>query len=514
MVVAEPRTMRIEPTLWPKQWLAMQLLGLLPGGPCDGGPYVEELLYGGQAGGGKSRLLREIGNAICLMWPGAQVRLFRRTYPELEEYIIPKLQEEIPSEVATWHGGLRAMQYVNGSELRCLHANRDEEVYEYKTAEWSALLIDQAEDFTPFQLRFLRHRVRQTKEAFGGRWHRIAVYSANPGGAAHQYLYGGFIDSHEPGTVFQAPQSDAGWRRCFLPARLADNPSLDADEYRQTLYGLPEHLVRAYLEGDWSYVVGAFFDEWRATDMEGAAWHVWTEAQLRALYDIPDDTPFPPPAWQKWAGVDGGFNDPWVVLFATKAPDGRVIVYREIYATKVGIPEQAGRIKAVAAQNDEKITAILCDPAMFTRNANLTWSDQQVYAEHGVTLTRGTNAREAGWRRVREFLAPASHDGYPSVVFVAGRTPNLVRTLPILMTDPAHPEDIKHGVTQKQDDHAADCLRYLLGPAAVAEQQAEATPMHARMDAAQDYRRDTDTSYREPEYVPEMGQTGNVNTWR
>jgi hypothetical protein len=519
----------------PKQWEALSLLGLGNHVPDaipvqvgeDGTPqpqWVEEFLYGGQSGGAKSHLCRAIGVTLCTLYPGTRIPIFRRQYTELEDSHIPWIQQEIRPPVAAYNSQRHELRFANGSVLMFRHCENEQDVYNYLTAEWGGLIVDQAEQFTEFMLRMLRHRVRQPKSmvsVHGQPWRPVVFLSANPGGMSHNYLRRGFIQVRvneaneaiiegaedegapiEPGTVFTAPEADGGARRCYLPARLTDNPSLDPEDYRRRLKGLPEHLVSAYLSGDWGLVVGAFFKEWQAADPDGNAWHVWTEKQLRDLYDIPDEIPFPPQEWQKWAGVDGGFNDPWVVLFAAKAPDGRVVVYREFYGRGVSIPKQAAQIKTVAAQNEEKLAGILCDPAMFTRNANLTWSDAQVYADNGVTLTRGTNAREPGWRRVREFLGPLEHDGYPGVVFVAGRCPHLVETLPTLLTDATHHEDIATGAGKKQDDHAADCLRYLLGPAAVTERETDTQLVNARMDAAMDYRGRED---RAPELIQGWG---------
>lgn len=50
--------------------------------------------------------------------------------------------------------------------------------------------------------------------------------------------------------------------RQYIPARLADNPSLDAEEYSARLLGLRSpYLVKAMLEGSWDIVAGGMFDD-------------------------------------------------------------------------------------------------------------------------------------------------------------------------------------------------------------------------------------------------------------
>jgi hypothetical protein len=47
----------------------------------------------------------------------------------------------------------------------------------------------------------------------------------------------------------------------FIRARLDDNPIYANDlEYRRTLEALPEHLRRAFLDGDWNVFAGQYFD--------------------------------------------------------------------------------------------------------------------------------------------------------------------------------------------------------------------------------------------------------------
>jgi hypothetical protein len=69
------------------------------------------------------------------------------------------------------------------------------------------------------------------------------------------------------------------------------------------------------------------------------------------------------------------------------------------------------------------------------------------------------NSRKQGWAIVRRALA---HDrGEPRLQVMAGRAPNLVRSMPALVMDPLDPEDVADVVAgRKVEDHAADALRY------------------------------------------------------
>ena len=252
---------------------------------------------------------------------------------------------------------------------------------------------------------------------------------------------------------------------------------------------------------------GRYFRSWSPTK-NGEGYHVWTEAEARAFYGLEEDAPFPPAEWQKWASVDGGVRDPWCTHFFARTPDRtRVFVYRELYGPNVQVPQQAQRINVLASSIGEyatghegdRLSVIKCDPAMFNKRANVGVSDAEIYRQQGVPLTRAYNERVMGWRRVLEALEPRD-DGYPGVVILEGKAPNLVRTLPRLTADPDNPEDIEDG----QEDHAADCFRYGINPAAASDAGVRTLAVAARMDPDDD---------REGSHFPDLNQSGVQNPW-
>ena len=83
--------------------------------------------------------------------------------------------------------------------------------------------------------------------------------TGNPGGPGHQWLRARYIDPAPMG--WKVLTDGSGLERIYIPSRVTDNVYLGAD-YVQRLRasGSPE-LVRAWLEGDWSVVSGAFFPE-------------------------------------------------------------------------------------------------------------------------------------------------------------------------------------------------------------------------------------------------------------
>jgi hypothetical protein len=73
-----------------------------------------------------------------------------------------------------------------------------------------------------------------------------------------------------------------------------------------------------------------------------------------------------------------------------------------------------------------------------------------------VPLIQASKDRVNGWKRLREWLAIAP-DGLPWLMVHPSCT-YLARTLPSLVSDETHPED----VDTDGEDHAADALRYFV----------------------------------------------------
>src|SRR5678815_4947047 len=124
---------------------------------------------------------------------------------------------------------------------------------------------------------------------------------------------------------------DNGLTRVFIPAKLSDNPALTRNDpnyiNRLRASGSPE-LVRAWLEGDWDVIEGAFFPEFNK------ARHVV------ASFPIPKD-------WVRFRSMDWGSAKPFSVGWWTHVPDdtthssnpgkvlprGAIVRYREWYGS-------------------------------------------------------------------------------------------------------------------------------------------------------------------------------------
>lgn len=403
------------------------------------------VLYGGAAGGGKTKALLMEGVRRCAQIPGLRVGAFRRTYGELKESLLAELAQIGYAQAlgAVWNGSEYELRFPNGSLLMFRYAENMQDASRRQGGQYQLLLFDERNLLPPEVCTFIESRLRSGRADIPV----IGVRSGtNPGGVGHGATKAAYIDATDHGTRIA---TDARGRTVrFIPSRVEDNPHLNP-EYMRDLDGLPEAMRKAFRDGSWDVFAGQVFTEWN-----------------RARHLVPD---FDIPAtWARWAGVDYGYAAPWAVEWFAVDPDGRAWVYRELYATKVGEREQAQRIHAAAGA--EQVTYV-ADSAMWARTGD-SKPVADVYLELGVPLTpadKAPGSRLTRKTRLHTYLSDADAcqhhraqgwDTCPRLHVLEHAAPNLVRTLPDLPYDPraGHEED----VDTRAEDHAYDALTYAL----------------------------------------------------
>jgi hypothetical protein len=276
--------------------------------------------------------------------------------------------------------------------------------------------------------------------------------TGNPGGAGHHWVKQRYVDPAPLG--WKVIRDATGLERIYIPSRVADNVYLGQD-YVQRLKasGSPE-LVRAWLEGDWSVVSGAFFPEF------SLARHVIAPRTLPdhwvrfRSFDWGSARPF---ACHWWAVSDGSLSD---------IARGCLVNYREWYGMKPGEPNVGLRLTAdqvadgIADRERDDPGAIVgvADPAMFAEDGGPSLAQRMTL--RGVSFRPADNKRVpqrgamGGWDQLRARLV-GDGDGNPMVLFFS-TCRDIIRTLPALQHDDQRPEDLDSDM----EDHAADSVRY------------------------------------------------------
>ncbi len=417
---------------------------------------VYEVFFGGARGGGKTdgvlgdwaaHANQYARNAIGLM--------VRRTRIELTEtFERAKVLYEPLGAVLTG-GQNQPMRCVmpNGARLRFDYLEKDSDADGYQGHSYTRVYVEEARNFpSPSPIKKLHAALRSG----AGVPCRMRL-TGNPGGPGHQWVKARYIDPAPMGfEVIRDP--DTGLERVFIPSKVADNRFLGAAYIGQLRASGSAELVRAWLEGDWSVISGAFFPEF---SMEK---HVITPRRL-------------PDHWLRYGAADWGSAKPFAWLWFAVSdgslpefPRGALIVYREWYGMKPGEPNVGLRMVAedvgagVAARQkddpryeDRAIYHVL-DPAAWAEDGGPSIAER-VARGGKLLLRRADNARVSqrgamgGWDQVRARLQ--GEEGRP-MVYIFNTCTHLIRTLPALQHDTDKPED----VDTEGEDHAPDAFRY------------------------------------------------------
>ncbi len=387
---------------------------------------ARHIAYGGARGGGKSWAMRRKFVLLAFRYPGLQLLLLRRTLPELTENHVRPLLQELQG-AASYNGTRREFTFPNGSRIKLGYCDKEADVYQYQGQEYDVVGLEEATHFSEAQMQFLTTCNRSVRTDFSPRMY----YTCNPGGVGHAWVKRLFIDRDYRNA--ESPDEYV-----FIPAKLTDNPILLQRNpgYVKTLQNLPEPLRRAHLDGDWDVLMGQYFPEFSR------------ERHAVRPYTIPA-------SWRRFRAMDWGYNDPCCVLWFAVAPDGRLIVYRELYLRQTLSSEIARRVKTLS--EGERIAYTAASPDAWQQRGLGGIEGQciaEVFAHNGVPLLPADNARIPGWQRVREALAPLL-DGRPGLL-IFDTCQNLLRTLPLLTFDAHTVEDVGANC----EDHAAEALRY------------------------------------------------------
>ena len=424
----------------------------------------DEMLYGGAAGGGKTDALLALGVTACLAIPRIKVLAIRKNYPQIEQEVLPRLLERIPDSVAQYRAGGHTFTFRhNGAVLRLGHLQTANARYRYQGVEYHLLLWDELTQFTREEYMYLGTRLRVVgavaRAMRAAKMRPRIVSTSNPGGIGHGWVKRRFVDPAPPRTPFHGTDTDGepdGTTIMYVPAKVEDNPHVNLDQYERVLRRLDPGLRAALRDGDWSVVEGSRFGQFRT-----------------AVHVTPPLT-IPLVGHPRAIGIDYGAVSPFCALWGVRLHDGLIYVYREVYRAGLTPRQQAAMVAAAEAPGEREPSRplpIALDPSCWIRSAEdpvakamkgapPPGSIARAYFEvFGDAVSQARNSRVAGWSMVDEHLL-VQDDGFPRLV-ISQQCVNLIRTLPELLRSPTHPEDVM--TTPKQEDHAADALRYLMG---------------------------------------------------
>ena len=383
---------------------------------------ISEIGFGGARGPGKSHaLFSQLVLDDCVRAPGIKCLYLRKVGKQAREQFETLRRAVLHSFPHKYNRNEGALYLDNGSIVLVGHFKDEGDVDNYLGLEYDSIVVEEATTLTKTKYQALRNTNRTSRVDWAPR-----IYtSTNPGGIGHVWYKQTFIDP--------ARRNEQD-RSAFVFATVEDNAFLN-EEYVENLELNTGWMLRAYRFGDWDIAAGMFFDNWD----EDALVHSFE----------------PQEHWTYWLSMDYGYVHWNVVYLMAQWGNMRYIVHE--LATRQKLPEKvAGLLDGILAE--------------YGLNKSIPF-----VAGHDIFAKRGSEKSVADtWRQAGYDIKPADVDrvngaaeclrafGNKSVV-IHPRCQRLVATVPYLMHDPYHPEDVlKTDMAEDGSggDDAYDAFRY------------------------------------------------------
>ena len=415
------------------------------------------MLFGGARGGGKTDgVLGKFAIKGEVYGKHFNAVFFRREMPQADD-LIERAKEIYCGIGATWYEQKKMFRLPSGGRVRFRPLDNEQDAEKYQGQNVSDAAVEEAGNYPdsgPIDKLF-------------GALRSVAgvpiqlILTANPGGRGHKWLKDRYIRPHPMGMVPLTRKLGNGkdHKYLYIPSRVTNNRLLIENDPgyidRLHLVGSPE-LVRAWLEGDWEIMEGAYYPEFGGR-------------HICAPFSIPRH-------WPRYFGFDWGYASPfcalWSAVSSGKDDSGKEVYIHDATGNRVHVPKGClvvYRERTDTRKDNSEIKQIVMAACGYDGTPNQTWMEELGYpaadpsifkhdggesiAEQiGLGFRRADNDRLSGWAQIRLRLKAKE-----PMLLISTACPYLKDSLQALPADPKHPED----VDTTSDDHAADALRYI-----------------------------------------------------
>jgi len=226
------------------------------------------LLAVGSRGSGKSRMLRADAHMRCLSVAGASCILIRKTMKQLEQSHLLDIGHEMELLGGYYHGTKHCAYYPNGSKLFFSYVGHAGDSLNLLSAEFLAAYYDEL-SVIPWDYFLKLNASIRTSGTFKDMGLKGVVRAAtNPMGESMADVNKYFIKQNVSWDEDENYIPDE-WGSVRID--MEDNPHLDLEQYRKRFAGMPEHVRKAWLYGEYAdeHALFSFYET-----REGKPYHV------------------------------------------------------------------------------------------------------------------------------------------------------------------------------------------------------------------------------------------------
>jgi len=434
---------------------------------------VSTVFFGGARGGGKTDgILGKWAVKSNVHGKEFNAVFFRHALPMLDD-AIERSHQIFGKMDGVWNEQKKTWRLRDGGRIRFRPLERLQDAEKYQGQNITDIAVDEVGNYpNPAPIDRLYGVLRSATGV-----PTQMILTGNSGGAGQLWLKARYIDPAPKGFHINYTKLPNGQYTdsVYMPSLVGANKILlkNDPDYIKRLYLVgSEALVKAWLEGDWNTIEGAFFDTWSTKAHLIPPFEIpkhWT--RIRSM-DWGSAAPFSV-GWHAVASEDTYVHDRWIIR-------GTMIRYREWYGVSYQpngtvIPnkglkltaEQVGAGIAMREAKDGKIHDSVLDPAAFAEDGGES-IHERIYKGSGrkVIFRRADNKRVStsgamgGWDNMRNRLRLKDwgEKGFLPDYLVFDTCKEFIRTVPVLQHDVTKAEDLD----TTAEDHIADEVRYAI----------------------------------------------------
>lgn len=416
----------------------------------------DEILLDGPAGTGKSRALLEKLHLMALINPGMRGLMLRKTLVSLTSTGLVTFRTHVAAEAIeagdiVWYGGSSQepaqYRYSNGATIAVGGMDKPKKIM---SSEYDVIYVQEATELTEEDWESATTRLRNRKISF-----QQIMGDCNP----------------EAPTHWLNERANRGTTTRFR-SRHEDNPVLFDDDGVLTEFG-ESYMARLdrltgvrharLRQGIWAAAEGVIYDEWDENV------HVIPKAYI-------------PKEWTRYWSIDFGHTNPFVLQCWAEDPDGRLILYREIYQTRRLVEDHVETIMRKVLKRPEKQQgeawrgewveprprAVICDHeaedrATFERHSGLSTVAAHKSVSTGIEAVKA-RLRVAGDGKPRLMIMRDARMHHADSDLVDGHLPTCtLEEIPgyVWAVKPGNAQGLKEEPV-KENDHGEDAKRYLV----------------------------------------------------
>lgn len=264
-----------------------------------------EAILSGPAGTGKTYACLWKLHSDLLKYPGSRGLMLRKTRVSLTEAALVTYEEQILGKSSIRQGPTRSHRqcytYPNGSSLVVRGLDNPSRLF---STEYSEIYVQECNELTEDDWQSLARALRYFKMPTPLQ----IIGDCNPDHPEHWIRRRA---TEGKLTLFTGVHRDNP--RYFDP--VSGKPTEFGDQYLLTLNQLSGTMRARLLEGQW-------------VASEGIVYEGYSEAiHLIDSFEIPE-------SWKRVVGIDFGYTNPFVALFAAVGPDGEIYIYKQFYGSK------------------------------------------------------------------------------------------------------------------------------------------------------------------------------------